>query len=87
MIYTFNYEWFSEGWETDDPDDHDHGDKWCGGRFLITVQDTKKFDAGAFMDAMIMKMDLLDYVFGDDGWRFTDESLSLASGAPKKSVV
>ena len=87
MIYTFNYEWFSEGWVTNDPNNHDHDDKWCGGRFLITVQDTKKFDAGAFMDAMIMKMDLLDYVFGDDGWCFVDESLSLASGAPKKSVV
>ena len=54
---------------------------------MIIVQDNKKFDAGAFMDALIMKMDLLDHMFGDDGWRFIDETLSLASGLPKKSVV
>ena len=76
MIYTFNYEWFSEGWETDDPDDHDHGDKWCPARFLIKVNNNKKFDADAFMETQIKRMRLLDSVLGEYGWRFVNETVA-----------
>lgn len=74
MIYTFHFEWFSEG-DPNADDEEDREDIWVANTYSRSVKNNRKFDADDFMEWQMKVMASNDAVFGHE-WRFTHEEIT-----------